>query len=304
MKKPVLDKRANQLIAHHPSDSSNREDIERFLKDIPWKLRIIKPQKFIDIKTVLYACDKIRPVGYKTKVHQHDFWEFTLVTKGCATELFDDKEKILTEGMMSAHKPMEFHRTCQQGEKEIEFMVVSFEIAGEEMEYFKDKTFRLSPHQAELFKLSADALSKYYSGIGSEKNLQKGIALFEGLLTDILAEKENRDTQDTDPRFDDIVSVLNLNYNKKLTLEMLSAECNMSISLMKKIFAKHSEYGIMAYFSKLKAKRAAELLELGYSLSEVASLLSYSSCEYFNYCFRREMGVTPLRYIKGNKRSK
>ncbi len=298
VKPPVFDKRADQHIAHSPGDSSNPEEIERFLKDIPWRLRIIKPKKFVEIKTFLYACDKIRPVGYSSMGDKHDFWEFTLVIKGSALEISDDRENIISEGMMVAHKPMEFHKTCQYGDNELEFMVASFEIAGDEMKYFEDKIFRLLPRQEELFKQAAGALAKYYSGIGSEKNLQKGISLFEGFLTDILVEKEKSDMENADSRFDDIVSVLNRNYNKKLTLEMLSAECNMSVSLMKKIFSKHSECGIMAYFNKIKAKRAAEFLELGYSLSEVAYMLGYSGSEYFNYCFRREMGITPLKYVK------
>lgn len=294
----IYDKRDLQLIAHNPNDSSDPKEIERFLKDLRWRLRIIKPRKYIEIKTFLYACDKIRPVGYGSVGDKHDFWEFTLVVKGCALELSDDKEHLLTEGMMVAHKPMEFHKTYQQGDAELEFMVASFELVGEDVDFFADKIFNLLPSQISLFKTAVQALSKYYSGYGSEKNLQKGISIFEGLLCDLVISAETDREKRIDPRYLEIVGVLNRNYEKKLTLSELSQKCNMSVSLMKKIFAQNSDCGIMAYFSKIKIRRATELLDQGYDAEETARMLSYSSYEYFIYCFKRETGMTPLKYLK------
>ncbi len=294
----IYNKRDSQRIAYHPNDSSNPEEIERFLKDIPWRLRIIKPKKYVEIKTFLYACDKIRPVGYSSAGDKHDFWEFTFVVKGCAREILGDREHLLTEGMMVAHKPMEFHKTCQHGDTELEFMVASFELVGENVDFFADKIFHLLPSQIGLFKTAAQALSKYYSGYGSEKNLQKGISIFEGLLCDLMISAETELGNQVDPRYREIIETINKNYKKKLTLSQLSQECNMSVSLMKKIFAKNSDCGIMAYFSRIKARRAAELLDQGYSVEETASMLSYSSTEYFLYCFKRETGMTPLQYMK------
>lgn len=294
----IYNKRNSQFIAHSPNDSSNPEEIERFLKDIPWRLRIIKPKKFVEVKTFLYACDKIRPIGYSTVNHKHDFWEFTLVVKGCSKELSGEKEQLITEGMMVSHKPMEYHRTQQYGDSEIEFMVIAVELAGDDVGFFADKVFHLLPSQISLFKTAAQALSKYYSGYGSEKNLQKGISVFEGLLCDLVISAEIEQEKQMDPRYMEIVEIINRNYEKKLTLSELAQECNMSISLMKKIFAKNSDCGIMAYFSKIKVRRATELLDLGYDIDEVTKMLSYSSPEYFIYCFKRETGMTPLRYIK------
>ena len=294
----IYDKRNRQLIAHNPSDSSNPEEIERFLKDIPWRLRIIKPKKYVEIKTFLYACDKIRPVGYSSAGDKHDFWEFTFVVKGCCREVSEDKEHFLTEGMMVTHKPMEFHKTYQHGEAELEFMVASFELVGDNVDFFADKVFHLLPSQISIFKTAVQALSKYYSGYGSEKNLQKGICLFEGLLADLMISAEPERENQVDPRYMEIIGTINKNYEKKLTLAQLAQECNMSTSLMKKIFAKNTDCGIMAYFSKIKIRRAAELLDQGYCIEKTALMLSYSSVEYFIYCFKREMGITPLQYIK------
>ncbi len=294
----IYDKRNMQLIAHNPNDSSNPEEIERFLKDIPWRLRIIKPKKYIEVKTFLYACDKIRPIGYSTVNHKHDFWEFTLVVKGCSKELSGEKEQLITEGMVVSHKPMENHRTSQHGDAEIEFMVISVELVGEAVDFFADKTFHLLPSQITLFKTAAQALSKYYSGYGSEKNLQKGISIFEGFLCDLVISSETERENQIDPRYKEIVETINGNYEKKLTLSQLAQKCNMSVSLMKKIFAKNSDCGIMAYFSKIKIRRATELLDLGYNIEDVTKMLSYSSPEYFIYCFKRETGMTPLQYIK------
>ncbi len=60
------------------------------------------------MNTLLYVCDKIRPVGYASTVEKHDFWELIMVPQG-HIGVSNDTEFNLSDGMMFAHKPMSYH---------------------------------------------------------------------------------------------------------------------------------------------------------------------------------------------------
>ena len=273
------------------------EEIKRFWAELPWTPRVIKPKKLFTLNTLLYACDKIRPVGYASSVEKHDFWEFIMVSQGHAKGVSNGNEFNLSDGMMFAHKPMSYHGVRETGGEPIRIMIASFEILGDAARFFENKLFRLNAFQCSLFKAACISLDSYYKGIGTDVQLQNGIALFEALLTDIItASLESNDEKD--PRYHEILEVMNYNLHKKLTFDELCAKCNMSKSLMKKIFKKHSDCGVMTYFLRLKIRHAAELLCEGISAEEIAKKLSFSSTEYFLYCFKRETGLTPRQYVK------
>lgn len=294
-----FDKRLPQSIIPEPFDGGTPEERERFLKYIPWNLRVIKPRKCIEIKTLIYACDKIRPPWYSPKGDVHDFWEFLLIIKGTAEVEAGQDKFILTDGMMIAHSPMELHSLKECAGEELEFMIAAGEFVGEDMEYFKEnRVFNLSQGELSDYMTAVSALHMYYSGMGDIKYLQKGINRFEAFIIDMLITAEAKKHAENDVRFAEIIEALNRMVEEKLTLSRLSQECGMSISLMKKIFQRNSDCGIMSYFSKIKIRRATELLDQGYGVSDVAKRLSYSGTEYFLYCFRREMGITPRQYIK------
>lgn len=55
----------------------------------------------------------------------------------------------------------------------------------------------------------------------------------------------------------------------------------------------------MAYVRKCKLKEAAELMRRQrLSESAVAEILGFSSQSHLISCFRKEYGVTPLRYLQ------
>ncbi|MBR5527391.1 MAG: helix-turn-helix transcriptional regulator [Clostridia bacterium] len=294
-----FDKRAVQKVISHPDDGGTDEERAHFLKNIPWDLRVIKPRKCIELKTLIYACDKIRPAGYAPNAGAHDFWEFMLVIKGKAAATLDNREYILTDGMMIASPPLRFRGFREIGGQELEFMTVSAEISGKEMEYFEHhNVFTLSASQITAFTAAVSQLHFYYMYMGGEKMLQRGIALFEAFLLQVLMKAEEKNTGETDIRYAEIIEVLNSHIDQKLTVYDISQKCGMSVSLVKKIFSRHSDIGIMAYFNKTKIRRAAELLDRGLNNEETAKKLSFSSTEYFLYCFRREMGMSPKEYLK------
>ena len=93
-----------------------------------------------------------------------------------------------------------------------------------------------------------------------------------------------------------ILSVLEQNIYRKLTISQIAKLCNMSESNLKKVFNKYAAKGIMNYFNTIKIKKAAQCIGSGMSIKETACLLGFSDQNYFSTVFKRVMGVSPAKY--------
>lgn len=89
------------------------------------------------------------------------------------------------------------------------------------------------------------------------------------------------------------------NLQEDLGLKALAARANLSASYFHKLFAQHfgtspAEYVLSCRISHAKAM----LLEAELTMEEISRRCGYSSQSYFNYCFKKQTGQTPLQYRK------
>ena len=74
---------------------------------------------------------------------------------------------------------------------------------------------------------------------------------------------------------------------------------DISLSGLKRLFAKYTGVGIHDYFLMLKINKAKELLALGYSVTRTAEVLQFSSQAYFSTAFKRVAGISAKSYSMG-----
>lgn len=68
----------------------------------------------------------------------------------------------------------------------------------------------------------------------------------------------------------------------------------MSRSTLQHLFHKEFGCGPMEYFSRMKIRRAREMMrEENCNITEIAARLSYGSVQYFSRQFKKEMGMSP-----------
>ena len=87
--------------------------------------------------------------------------------------------------------------------------------------------------------------------------------------------------------------------HKKITSEILSAQCGVSYTYFKSIFLKKFGMTPTKYMIWLKMNYACDLLRTElYSITRTAELCGYSDVYYFSRQFKEYMGISPTQFVK------
>ena len=94
-----------------------------------------------------------------------------------------------------------------------------------------------------------------------------------------------------------IKNYVRLNFSHKITLADISAHTHYSIPHCEMLFKQATGTSIMEYIIKKRIDTAKSLLVEGtLSLPEIADEVGFSDYNYFSRIFKKQVGVTPLRY--------
>lgn len=90
--------------------------------------------------------------------------------------------------------------------------------------------------------------------------------------------------------------------NQEYSVEILSRDMGMDrTGLYRKLIALVGKTPT-SFIRSVRLKRAAELLEKGYTVAEVADCVGFSTSSYLCKCFQEEFGVRPSQYIQQLKK--
>lgn len=95
-----------------------------------------------------------------------------------------------------------------------------------------------------------------------------------------------------------VYEYLSKNTHRNITLEEIADELFFSVSYVKTCFKKHTGKTIIQAFLELKIEKAKKLIRKGENSSAIASLLAFSSPQYFSKTFTKIVGITPSQYEK------
>lgn len=89
------------------------------------------------------------------------------------------------------------------------------------------------------------------------------------------------------------------NYSEKLSLALLSKQAALSPVYFHKLFTEYFGVTPAEYTLQVRLSAAKQLLiTADASLAEIAETCGFSSQSYFNYSFKRQTGLSPLKYRK------
>lgn len=268
--------------------------------------------RMITVRSVVTASDAERQKNFYFSGEMHNFWELVYVVSGNIMATADERVFSLSAGQLLCHKPMEFHRIWSADDSIARLCIISFEAEGYGMRLLENKLLTLNPIEGERFRNITAALRKVIRGQNHKDFYDqdkfaflgsKAAVELEALLFDLIGRdpKPRPEKDRTGEQYEYIVSVLNANCDKALTVEEIARLCHFSVSNLKRIFHMYSDIGVMKYFTSIKLRRAMQMLRDGEPIVKISDELGFSSPNYFHAVFKKETGMTPKEYISKNR---
>ena len=101
----------------------------------------------------------------------------------------------------------------------------------------------------------------------------------------------------TNPSFERVVSYIDQNYMRRLTLEDVAQHVYLHKTYVSQLFTKHLGISFSTYLENVRINKAKELLHTtDMSIQEVAAAVGYASSSYFSKVFMKRVGIPPTHY--------
>lgn len=230
---------------------------------------------------------------YEFGGERHPFYELVYVEEGSVGITAGEEVYTLGVGQVLLHPPGEFHRIWSAFESAPHVRNLSFFAAA--TPHFASRV--LQPSEEERAELSdicacvATGLSDNDRTVLNEQRIRLELWLLKMTRSD--GEAVIHPSLPSALRYAEIVNVLHMHLREPLSAEEIASLCNISLSALKKIFTRYAGMGVSRYFTEMKIRYAAERLQTGMRVGEVAAELGYYDQNYFSTVFRRIMGSPP-----------
>jgi len=165
------------------------------------------------------------------------------------------------------------------------------QINGEGVTFF-DKPTPLTDFSVSAMKNAADELNEVCKKSNSRllkcEKICKILALFS-----------KAEEKPINPKLLPAISYINDCFTEKINCRNLAEMCFLSTAQFYNLFNANIGTTPLEYRNRLLIKKATELLLTGeVSVVEVASALGFSDAAYFSRFFKKQTGISPLKYAK------
>ena len=262
----------------------------------------------------------------------HEPWEMVYVDKGEMVITAGTDTYLLKSGEAAFHCPHEFHNLRTNGQKAANVIVVAFMCDSPMMRAFERKILSLNSQEKSCLSSiikEAEAAFQHFDDIASHNDApcvdltprshipfgaQQIIKnLIEYFLILIYRHSDGIGFDDRAVPINQlhhhaqiavkIQEYLSEHYADKITLELLAAEQNISISQLKRIFKEHTGDSVIPYLTALRIKEAKRLIqESVLNFSQIAVAVGYDNIYYFSSVFKKHTGMTLTEYSKSLRR--
>ncbi len=252
--------------------------------------------------------------GDVTPSHVHSkLFEVTVVTKGSATLITNGERFRITAGYNYLSFPYEIHEMHADQGEDFEYDFFAFYPKSEEhISAFENIMFEHSGPNLRTF--ANDKVRTLINFALSEFPLNKNSApllnsLFRSILIYLIREFSGKSKPTLSVSNPESICLQAMNFIDThlftiTTIETVSERLNYNYSYFSSMFKKTTGRSLSDYIRTKKLQSAKLMLTSGKkNVTEVATLLNYSTPFAFTKAFKKEFGVSPKEYVK-NKKSK
>lgn len=287
------------------------------------ELRPIYLHSDFDVEAVINISYYRLSRDYAFPGEQHNCWEFLYVDRGSVVVTAGADTYFMKSGELAFHCPDEFHAFHAVGEADI--IVVSFVCNSNAIHRLEKKVLLLHTKEKEHLKLlinEAQQVYQYFENIAPRINMEKKAdapwgcdqlikTYLEQLFIHICRRDDNLEFSQRAVSGNSaqglvfaqrLKDYLQENYTKKITLEILAAEMNVSTSQIKRTFREQIGKSMVNYITDLRISRAKRMIREGnYNFTQIAEAVGYDSIYYFSSLFKKHTGKTLSEYARSLK---
>lgn len=238
--------------------------------------------------------------------HLHDTYEMFYVLQG-SCECFIGDSLFFAEAGNVAMIPHKCIHKIRHTSSEYEAAAIKF---SEDFIDDDNKSYFNSIFRRKLFALTnARLIGRAFSRIGAEwerlsdsANDEIALRLIRYYVNELILymQRDKRKAvhaKEMHPCVDKIISFVNENYNKTITLDDAADALGFTRGYLSSIFIKNTGIKFRDYLNNIKIKHAKSMLEnTKKPITEIAEKCGFNDGNYFSTAFKHAVGVSPAKY--------
>lgn len=255
------------------------------------------------VKEILGYYYQVRNANYSFPGENHNFWELTFIDNGELATTVDDEEYRLDEMDLILYAPGQFHTQKTGDAKSCSYLTILFDMEIPDSYLITNRVYHAHRdiHNAlnNFIKVSNnDMLYDSELMICYLKELLIKILQYDFLSSSPVASTPMQQRFENE-LLNEIVIYINDTIYEQLTIEEICNKFSISRSSLQTLFKNNLGTAPKQYISDLKLKKSKLLIkESVYTISEISSMLGFTSIHYFSRKFKQQFGITPTDYAK------
>ncbi len=227
-----------------------------------------------------------------------DCWQIICVSEGNICITLGNNVYTLNSNSVAVCTPKDY---CSISKTEnSNYIIFSFLANDGILEEYESKAVNISDSEASILQ----QLSILSEDLSNALKYQEFCVLLELLLLRCYAKQplpaENNDKDAI--IFNTATDILMQNIQNQISVSELSEKLGVSLSHLKRIFAKFAKIGVHEYFTYLKITEAKRLLKDGETVTDTAKITGFANQAYFSAAFKRITGISPKEFSVTKKK--
>lgn len=255
------------------------------------------------IKEIYAYYYQVRNHNYTFPGEKHNFWELTFIDNGSLSTSVDGEEYQLKEMDLILYAPDQFHTQSNPSDQSCSYLTILFDMDLSDDFLITNRVYHA---HRELHRALNDFIKVSNNGMLYDNELM--LCYLKELIIRVLQydflEASPVASSPMQQKFEnellnEIIIFINDNIYEQLTIEDICLKFSISRSSLQTLFKNNLNVAPKQYISNLKLAKSKLLIkESIYTISEISSMLGFTSIHYFSRKFKQVFGITPSDYAK------
>lgn len=268
--------------------------------DYPYVYKRILPT--INILEIISYYYTIKSPNYKFDGERHNLYELTFVDNGILNTTVDGIEYKLEPYDLIIYGKNQFHTQSVENNFSCSYLTILFDMKIEDANLICNRVFHC---RKSIYKYIRDFAKNSSSDIEKASDLM--IINLQQIIVSLFQYDKIQNDYENIPKetykqfqnelLNDILKYIDDTICENITIDNICMKFTLSRSSLQIIFKEHLDISPKKYINNLKLEKGKLLIkENKYTISEIASILGFSSIHYFSRAFTQKYKISPSEY--------